>query len=223
MPKVSYLGEEIETEASQSSQAAESEFWQQERESLNASLQSELATLEREGENKALLLLRFGLGFSEASIGACLGVNQATISRHLSQRLRQLLKVALEWLQARLEIDEQTLVQTNAYMTLWLQQHYQLPLNSLLRDRWRDRLSEEQKQLLRLRYFETLTESQIARQQQRSSAEIREAIAAAKDCLFLEVLDWVETTLNLKLPGQRERKRIAKAIEKWLTHEQATQ
>jgi len=108
-------------------------------------------------------------------------------------------------------------------MTLWLQQHYQLPLNSLLRDRWRDRLSEEQKQLLRLRYFETLTESQIARQQQRSSAEIREAIAAAKDCLFLEVLDWVETTLNLKLPGQRERKRIAKAIEKWLTHEQATQ
>jgi len=220
MPKVSYLGEDIETRVCESAATESEPPLQQEIEALNTCLLSGLEALEQEGNNKALFLLRFGLELSGARIGNCLEVNQATVSRHLAQRQRQLLTVALEWLRSRLEIDERAIAQTNQYVALWLQQHYQASLSSILKASWRDRLSPKQQELLAVRYFENIAERQMARQQGRSSGEIREAIAGAKTSLLDDLLAWIEEMLKLKITGEREQKGIAKAIEKWLANEQ---
>ncbi|NEQ70548.1 MAG: hypothetical protein F6K21_34660, partial [Symploca sp. SIO2D2] len=187
-------------------------------EGINQVLTQEWAAFkQRDIDYETMLLLRYGLGLSQASTAAQIGVHQTTVRDHCLQFQEQLLEAVSLWLRDRLGMNLQKLKNVDTYLDLWLQQQYKQQIDSVIMSSFNDYLDVGSRDILKQMYFNSTKDSQkIARQLNIATSEFKKQVKEAEEQLLIYLLQWVQNTVGIFLENKLERKKVARLIKEWL-------
>ncbi|GAB1544450.1 hypothetical protein NUACC21_71260 [Scytonema sp. NUACC21] len=152
-------------------------------------------------DERKILLLYYGFGFSQKQIADRLGINQSTISRYLS-------KSAVKLLEALTRISQpQEWVQQ--YVKRWLEREYHAPVHSdLIQGALVSaikKLANEEREILQLYYGGQMDEVKIASQLKMSLNEISTRLTRARKQLQEKLMCQIDIWMK-------------EYLEKWLSH-----
>jgi len=172
---------------------------------------------QRDTDNETMLLLRYGLGLSQSSTAAQIGVHQTTVRDHCLQFQEQLLETVGIWIMDRLGINLRQLEDVDQYLASWLQQQYKDQIDSVIMAGFNNYLDIGTRDILKQMYFEDTKDSQkIARQMNFQISELKQKVKEAEEQLLLHLLEWVKNTISISLEGKLDRKKVARLIKGWL-------
>ncbi|NES22840.1 MAG: hypothetical protein F6K41_28940 [Symploca sp. SIO3E6] len=173
---------------------------------------------QRDIDHETMLLLRYGLGLSQASTAAQIGVHQTTVREHCLQFQEQLLEAVGIWLIERLGINLQQLENVDKYLDYWVQQQYKKQIDSVIMAGFNNYLEVDSRNMLTQMYFNYTKERKLARQLNIGTAEFKQKVKEAENQLLLYLLEWVKDTVGIFLENKLERKKVARLIKEWLSN-----
>ncbi len=201
-------GRELEFEEQQKAlvlewqEPVETEELRQEQQHLanqtDFTLRQQMKTLKPEYQK--ILLLYYGVGLSQKQLAARLGINQGTISRHLSKSTVKLLDALVGLSQPHQWVKE--------YLAQWLEQDYPAPLHSDLIQAALvsaiKKLERGEREILQLRYGQQMDEQKVANQLGINQTEVTQRLQRVKHQLQKSLLSVINIWIKMY-------------IEKWLS------
>ncbi|NES18364.1 MAG: hypothetical protein F6K41_05400 [Symploca sp. SIO3E6] len=172
---------------------------------------------QREPDHETMLLLRYGLGLSQSSTAAQIGVHQTTVREHCLQFQEQLLETVSIWIMDRIGVNLKQIEDVEKYLDNWLKQQYKKTIDSVIMASFNNHLDVGAREILKQIYFEATKDSKkIARQMNLATVELKQKVKGAEDQLLSCLLEWVKNTVGISLEDKLERKKVARLIKGWL-------
>lgn len=187
-------------------------------EGINQVLIQEWAAFkQRDIDYETMLLLRYGLGLSQASTAAQIGVHQTTVRDYCLLFQEQLLEAVGLWLMDKLGVNLQQLEDLEQYLDLWLKEQYKKTIDAVIMSGFNQHLDVGSRYILKQMYFNSTKDSQkLARKLNMGTAEFKKQVKEAENQLLIYLLQWVQNTVGIFLENKLERKKIARLIKEWL-------
>ena len=172
---------------------------------------------QRDTNHETMLLLRYGLGLSQSSTAAQIGVHQTTVRERCLQFQEQLLEAVSTWIRDRLGINLRQIEDVEKYLDNWLQQQYKNQIDSVIMAGFNNHLNVVSRDILKQMYFiSTKDTKKIARQMNLQTSEFKQKVKDAEEQLLFYLLEWVKNTVGISLEGKLEIKKVARLIKGWL-------